>query len=159
MRHLVYSVRYSVVPINSSLLTVTLHYTVITTLVYNDTKIQSLSWCYNRVRLLLYVCIHAGVWMRGGQCQIFESKPDGRRKMGSPRLRWLEDGEKDLREIEVTRWRHKAVDRKGASVIKETKAVRGAQSQKVSKQGRTASRIHNLGTSWKWIISLTPRPL
>jgi hypothetical protein len=37
-RHLVYSVRYSVVPINSALLTVTLYSSVITTLVYNDTK-------------------------------------------------------------------------------------------------------------------------
>jgi hypothetical protein len=34
----VYNVRYSVVPINSSLLTITLHYSVITTLVCNDTK-------------------------------------------------------------------------------------------------------------------------
>jgi hypothetical protein len=39
MRHLAYSVRYSVVPINSSLLTITLHYSVITT-----QNIQSLSW-------------------------------------------------------------------------------------------------------------------
>jgi hypothetical protein len=38
IRHLAYNVRYSVVPINSSLLTITLHYSVITTLVYNDTK-------------------------------------------------------------------------------------------------------------------------
>jgi hypothetical protein len=37
MRYLVYNVRYSVIPIDSSLLTVTLHYSVITTLVYNDT--------------------------------------------------------------------------------------------------------------------------
>jgi hypothetical protein len=36
IRHLVYSVRYSVVPINSSLLTTPLHYSVRTTPVYND---------------------------------------------------------------------------------------------------------------------------
>jgi hypothetical protein len=35
MRHLVYSVRYSEVPINSSLLTITLHSSVTTTLVYS----------------------------------------------------------------------------------------------------------------------------
>jgi hypothetical protein len=35
---LAYSVRYSAVPINSSLLTITLYFSVITTLVYNDTK-------------------------------------------------------------------------------------------------------------------------
>jgi hypothetical protein len=34
MRHLVYNVRYSVVPIDSSLLTLTLHYLVLTTLIY-----------------------------------------------------------------------------------------------------------------------------
>jgi hypothetical protein len=41
----------------------------------------------------------------------------------------LEDAEKDLREMEVKRWRHKAVDNEEfASVIKETKALRGRQS-------------------------------
>ena len=38
MRHLVYNVIYSVVPINSSLLTITLDYLLRTTIVYNDTK-------------------------------------------------------------------------------------------------------------------------
>jgi hypothetical protein len=38
MTHPVYNVRYSVVPINTSLLTVTLHSLVKTTLVNNDTK-------------------------------------------------------------------------------------------------------------------------
>jgi hypothetical protein len=38
MRYLVYNVRYYVVSINSSLLTTTLHYSLLKTLVYNDTK-------------------------------------------------------------------------------------------------------------------------
>ena len=38
MRHLVYSVRYAVVPINSSLLTTTLYSSVITTFVHNNTR-------------------------------------------------------------------------------------------------------------------------
>jgi hypothetical protein len=38
MRYLVYSVRYFVVPINPSLLAIALYSSVITTLVYNDTK-------------------------------------------------------------------------------------------------------------------------
>jgi hypothetical protein len=42
MRHLVYNVRYSVVPIDSSLLTITLYSSVITTLVYNDAKFSPL---------------------------------------------------------------------------------------------------------------------
>jgi hypothetical protein len=41
-------------------------------------------------------------------------------------MKWLEDVEKDLREIKVKRWRQKAVDREErASVINEVKAFRG----------------------------------
>jgi hypothetical protein len=55
------------------------------------------------------------------------------KKMGRPRMRWLEGVEKDLREVKFKRWRQKAVDREEwASVIKETKAVRGPCSQGVS---------------------------
>jgi hypothetical protein len=42
--------------------------------------------------------------------KIFESKLEGSRR-GTPRLRWLEDVEKDLREMRLKRWRQKAVDR------------------------------------------------
>ena len=49
-------------------------------------------------------------------------------------MRWLEDVENDLRQINVKRRRQQAVDReKKASVIKEAKAVRGPKSQEVSK--------------------------
>jgi hypothetical protein len=45
--------------------------------------------------------------------------------MGRPRLRWLEDVEKDLWEMKI-RWRQRAVEREEwASVIREAKAVRG----------------------------------
>jgi hypothetical protein len=44
--------------------------------------------------------------------------------MGKPRLRWLEDVEKDLGEMKVKRWRQKAVDRaEWAAVITESTAV------------------------------------
>jgi hypothetical protein len=33
--------------------------------------------------------------------KIFDSKPEGRRRMGRPRSRWLEDAAKDLCEIQV----------------------------------------------------------
>jgi hypothetical protein len=39
---------------------------------------------------------------------VFESKPQGRRKVRRPRLRWLEDGENDLREMLAKRWRQRA---------------------------------------------------
>ena len=40
-----------------------------------------------------------------------ESKPKGRRRRGRPRLRWLEDVEKDVLGTEVKLCRQKAVDR------------------------------------------------
>jgi hypothetical protein len=53
--------------------------------------------------------------------------------MGRPRLRWLEDVQKDLWEMKVKIWWQRAADREEwASVIKEAKALRGPQSQGVS---------------------------
>jgi hypothetical protein len=37
--------------------------------------------------------------------KILESKPEGSRRKERPRLRWLEDIEKDLREMKFKRWR------------------------------------------------------
>lgn len=36
--------------------------------------------------------------------KIFDSKLEGRRKMGRPRSRWLEDTAKDICEMQVKRW-------------------------------------------------------
>ena len=36
--------------------------------------------------------------------KIFESKPEGSRRSGRPRFRWLEYVEKDLRDMKVKRW-------------------------------------------------------
>jgi hypothetical protein len=60
--------------------------------------------------------------------KIFESRPEGRMRMGRPRLRWLEDG-KDLRETKVKRWRQMAVDREQAFVSKEAKALEGGSAR------------------------------
>ena len=35
--------------------------------------------------------------------KVFQSKPEGRRRRGRPRLRWQEDVEKDLREKKFKR--------------------------------------------------------
>jgi hypothetical protein len=43
--------------------------------------------------------------------KILTVKQRGKRRMARPRLRWLEDVEKDLREVKVKVWRQKAVDR------------------------------------------------
>ena len=50
--------------------------------------------------------------------KISENKPEGSKRMGRPRLRWLEDAEKGLQEVKVKRRQQKA------SVIKEAKALR-----------------------------------
>ena len=64
MRHFVYSVRYTAMPINESLLTITLYSLVITALVYNDRTYSVLSWRYNRGRLYfknlcisIFICV------------------------------------------------------------------------------------------------------
>jgi hypothetical protein len=55
--------------------------------------------------------------------KISESKADGRRRMGRPRLRWLEDAEKDLRETKVKKdgERRHCTEK---NVIKEVRALR-----------------------------------
>ena len=37
--------------------------------------------------------------------KIFESKPDGSRRMGRPRLRWMEDVQNGLWEMKIKKWR------------------------------------------------------
>jgi len=43
--------------------------------------------------------------------KIFESKPEGSRRGGRPRMRWLEDVEKDIQEMKVKRWQRTALNR------------------------------------------------
>ena len=62
--------------------------------------------------------------------KIFENKLEDSRRMRRPRLRWLENVQKDLREIKFKIWQQKALDREElAFVIKETKAPRRPQTQ------------------------------
>jgi hypothetical protein len=58
MRHLVYNVKCSVVPVNYSLLTITLYTSFITTLANNDTKYSTLSWRYNGVKICLQIVVN-----------------------------------------------------------------------------------------------------
>jgi hypothetical protein len=52
---------------------------------------------------------------------IFNTKPEGRRGIG--RTRWLDDVEADMKTLGIKRWRLKAQDRKGWTVIlREAKA-------------------------------------
>ena len=55
---------------------------------------------------------HAVRMNHGSQLKkIFDSKADGSRRRGRPRLRWLEDVEEDLQEMKFKSWRQKAVGR------------------------------------------------
>ena len=66
--------------------------------------------------------------------KIFESEPEGSRKRGRPRLRWLEDVNKDLPVMKIKKWQQKAANREElVSIIKEAKAVRELLSQGVCK--------------------------
>ena len=57
--------------------------------------------------------------------KIFESKQVGIRRMGRPRMKWLEGAEKEVGKMKVKRWRQKAVDREEReSVIRKAKAYR-----------------------------------
>jgi len=59
--------------------------------------------------------------------KVFESKQDGSRRRERPRLRWMENVEKNLLEMKFQRWRQKAVDKEEwASIMKEAKALRGS---------------------------------
>ncbi|KAJ9588133.1 hypothetical protein L9F63_018491 [Diploptera punctata] len=62
--------------------------------------------------------------------KILEGKPEGRRKGGRQKLRWLDKVEEDLRQLKMKRWRQKASNREEwAVVMKEAKVLRGPYSQ------------------------------
>jgi hypothetical protein len=48
---------------------------------------------------------------------VFVGKPDARRKVGGPKLRWLDCTENDLKWVGVKRWRKKAEDRSVCAVV------------------------------------------
>jgi hypothetical protein len=43
---------------------------------------------------------------------IFNTKPEGGRGVGRPKLRWLDDAEADIKTLGIRKWRLKAQDRK-----------------------------------------------
>jgi len=78
---------------------------------------------------------------QGRTCKIFESKREGSRRRGRPRVRWLEDVGKNVREMKAKRWRQKAVDREEwASIIKEAKAVEGRRAEEYVGKEMSAGR-------------------
>jgi hypothetical protein len=48
---------------------------------------------------------------------ILRGETERSRRRGRPRLRWLEDVERDVEEMKVKRWRQKAVDREELALL------------------------------------------
>jgi len=66
-----------------------------------DIRKKRLEWIGHVARIDRGRTVKKGFW----------SKPKESRRRGRPRLRWLVNAEKDLWEIEVKKWRQKAVER------------------------------------------------
>jgi hypothetical protein len=53
---------------------------------------------------------------------VFNAKPEGRRGVGRPRLRWLDDVEADIKAMGIKRWIIRAQDRKAwSAIVREAK--------------------------------------
>jgi hypothetical protein len=50
------------------------------------------------------------------------TKPEGKRRVGRPKFRWLYDVQADIKSVDVKRWRLKAEDRKELrAILREAK--------------------------------------
>jgi hypothetical protein len=56
--------------------------------------------------------------------KVFISKPEGRRGIGRPKLRWLDDVEDDIKALVIRRWRIKAQDGNEWTAIKRKAKVK-----------------------------------
>jgi hypothetical protein len=53
-------------------------------------------------------------------------KPEGKRKKGRPRMRWMDGVEKDLRNLSVVNWKTKAQERDGwRKFLEQAKTQKG----------------------------------
>jgi hypothetical protein len=58
--------------------------------------------------------------------KLYMSKPEGRRSVGRPKMRWLDDVEEDLRKMRIRGWRGKARRRdEWKSVLREVNVLQG----------------------------------
>jgi hypothetical protein len=64
--------------------------------------------------------------------KLYMSKPEGRRSVGRPKVRWLDDVEEGLRKMRITGWRRKSRRRdEWKSVLREVKVLQGPQRHRV----------------------------
>jgi hypothetical protein len=71
------------------------------------TKVKRLEWAGHLVRMSDDRTVK----------KVFLGKPDGRRKVGRPKLRWLDCIETDLKSMRVKRWTKRAEDRSVCAII------------------------------------------
>lgn len=58
--------------------------------------------------------------------KIYKGKPGGRRCVGRPRKKWIENIEEDLKELGIRGWRRKTQDRREwASIVRQAQALQG----------------------------------
>jgi len=61
--------------------------------------------------------------------KIFNTKPNGVRRSGRPKLRW-DNGDQDIRMLEAKNWKKVALDRdEWAKLLKKARAHQGLSSQ------------------------------
>jgi hypothetical protein len=70
-------------------------------------KVRRLAWVGHQVRLADDRTVK----------KVFVGKPDGRRKAGRPKLRWLDSVENGLKLVDIKRWGKKAEDRSVWAII------------------------------------------
>jgi len=62
--------------------------------------------------------------------KIFNTKPDGVRRVGRPKLRWEDGIDQDLRILEIENWKKVALDRnEWAKLLKKARANQWLSSQ------------------------------
>jgi len=62
--------------------------------------------------------------------KIFNTKPNGVRRVGRPKLRWDDGVDQDIRMLEVKNWKKVALDRdEWAKLLKKARAHQGLSSQ------------------------------
>jgi hypothetical protein len=58
--------------------------------------------------------------------KLYMNKPEGRRSVGRPKMRWLDDVEEDLRNMRISGWRGKTRRRdEWKYVLREVKVLQG----------------------------------
>ena len=62
--------------------------------------------------------------------KIFNTRPDGVRRVGRPKLRWEDRVDKDMRTLDVKNWKKVALDRdECAKLLKKARPRQGLSSQ------------------------------